>query len=285
MVENKSGKAPATLVEDLMSLPLADDVFQHQTVFQVQDQSKQVAWFFTDAPFEQLELIQVTDMQWGNLACMTDRVVEYRDWVLSEPNRFMIWTGDNIDAAHMMSKGTPWDNTGDPQSQVFEFCRLWAPARHRILGYVGGNHERRTIQTFGDLGKLIAATLSVPYSNGKQLIDVYFGNHQPFKISQWHGIGGARTYGAVAQNLYRFASDGDSQVYLMGHHHKAIVLPFWKERRGRERPVDLKTVAAAGSSFLDTWGSYGEVSGFSPSDVLMPRIVLERDGSWEVTLK
>jgi hypothetical protein len=251
----------------------------------VQGESKYVSWDFTDAPFDTLELIQITDAQFGSISCKIERLEEYRDWVLSEPNRYMIWTGDNVDAAHMQSKGTPWDNIGTPQDQVFQFCRFWASARHRILGYVGGNHERRTLTTFGDLGIAIAALLQLPYSKGKQLIDVYFGKHQPFQISQWHGAGGARTKGTVAQTLYRFASEGDSQLYLMGHLHQALLIPFFKERRGQGGVRAVKTVAATGSSFLETWGSYGEVAGYGPSDVLMPLCVLDTQGGWEVKIR
>ncbi len=248
-------------------------------------ETKWIEWDFSDAKFNTLELIQITDVQWGHICCKRDRVREYRDWVLSRPNRYMIWTGDNVDSATMQSKGTPWENTGTPQHQLLEFCQEWAPARHRILGYVGGNHERRTLSTFGDLGITIAALLQIPYSRGKQLIDIKFGKHTPFQVSQWHGAGGARTKGTVAQTLYRFASDGDSQLYLMGHLHQPMIIPFWKERRGQKGIRAVKTIAAAGSSFLDLWGSYGEVSGYAPGDVLMPRCVLSKDGSWEVTLK
>ena len=89
----------------------------------------------------------------------------------------------------------------------------------------------------------------------------------------------------MAQTLYRFAAEGDSQVYLMGHLHQPMIIPFWKERRGKNGVKAVKTIAALGSSFMETWGSYGEVSGYGPSDVLMPRIVLEKDGKWEVTLR
>lgn len=248
-------------------------------------ETKYLEWDFSPASFSQLELIQITDMQWGHICCNRDRVREYRDWVLSRPNRYMIWTGDNVDSAHMQSKGTPWENTGSPQHQLFEFCEEWAPARHRILGYVGGNHERRTLQQFGDLGISIAGRLQVPYSRGRQLIDINFGEHHNFRITQWHGIGAAKTKGAIAQNLTRFASDGDSHVYLMGHHHQSMILPGWKERRGEKGIRGVKYVAASGTSFLDLWGSYGEVAGFGPSDVMMPRIVLDDDGGWEVTLR
>ena len=138
----------------------------------------------------------------------------------------------------------------------------------------------------GDLGITIAALLRVPYSKGNiQLIDITFGQHKPFQISQWHGSGGARTAGTVAQVLMRFASEGDSQLYLMGHLHRPMIIPFWKQRRGKHGIRAVKTIAALGSSFLETIGSYAEVAGYSMSDVLMPRCVLGKDGSWELTLK
>ena len=65
-----------------------------------------------------------------------------------------------------------------------------------------------------------------------------------------------------------------------------MIIPFWKQRRGRHGEIRAtKTFAAAGSSFLETWGSYGEVAGYAPGDVLMPRAVLGADGSFELTLK
>ena len=279
-------------VEDLVArLKLKPNAFPSSTKMLVHGETKWIRWDFSEAKFDTLELTQITDVQWGHICCKRERVREYRDWVLSKPNRYMIWTGDNIDSATMQSKGTTWENTGTAQQQLYEFCQEWAPARHRILGYVGGNHERRVLTTFGDLGITIAALLRIPYSRGKQLIDIKFGEHQnrgkrtEFRISQWHGAGGARTKGTVAQVLYRFASEGDSQLYLMGHLHQPMIIPFWKERRGEFGIKEVKTIAAMGSSFLDLWGSYGEVSGYSPGDVLMPRCVLEKDGSWEVTLK
>jgi len=266
-------------------LQLAPDVHPRSTGMMIRGETKYITWHLP-AALKRVEILQITDVQWGNLACKRDRVLEYREWILAKPTRFMVWTGDNIDAAHMQSKGTTWDNTGTPQSQLFEFCNLWAPARHRILGYVGGNHERRTLTTFGDLGITIAALLRIPYSSGKQLIDVHFGQWAPFRINQWHGMGGARTMGTVAQNLYRYAAEGDGDLYLMGHHHKPMIIPFWKERRAPNGKVRAtKTFAAAGSSFLDSWGCYAEVSGFAPTDVLMPRAVLGVDGSFELTLR
>jgi len=273
-------------IEGLIAkLKFPENAFLSTTKMLVHGETKYLSWDFSEAPFNTLDIIQITDMQWGHICCKRERVIEYRDWVLAKPNRYMVWTGDNVDSATMQSKGTTWENTGTPQHQIFEFLKVWAPARHRILGYVGGNHERRALTTYGDLGITIAALLRVPYSRGKQLIDVHFGDHKPFQISQWHGVGGARTKGTVAQVLTRFALDGDSQLYLMGHLHQPMVIPFWKERRGLHGVRAVKAIAALGSSFMDTWGSYGEVAGYSAGDVLMPCCRLEKTGGWQVTLR
>lgn len=253
------------------------------------EQSKYVTVRFDDKQvkkWDTLELIQLTDIQFGSKGCKLNRVIEYRDWVLSEPNRFILLTGDNIDAATIFSPGTPWDNLFGPQSQAYRFAEIFAPARHRILGYVGGNHERRAMPSFGDIGTLIAILLQIPYSCGKQVIDIHFGQHKPFKVALWHGVGGARTKGAVAQVLDRFMQWGDSQLYLMGHLHQGMIVPAWREYRDGRGALKLeKRIAAIGTSFLESWGGYGEVAGFQPHDVMMARAVLEKDGKWEMTLK
>lgn len=277
-------------IQDLITkLAVKPSAFPMTTKAMIQGECKYISWDFNRANFDSIELLQITDAQFGHICCKVDRLREYRDWVLSKPNRYMVWTGDNVDSATMQSKGTTWENIGTPQSQVFQFCKLWAPAAHRVLGYVGGNHERRSLTTFGDLGILIAMLLKTPYSRGKQLIDIQFGKwgkeQEPFQINQWHGVGGARTKGTVAQVLSRFMSEGDAHLYLMGHLHQPMVIPMWKERRGEHGIRSVKCIGALGSSFLENWGSYGEVSGYTAGDVMMPRCIISRGGKWEVTLR
>jgi hypothetical protein len=287
----RAGDTSAVLdkpIEQFMAgLDLAPDVHRMTSGMVIGEQTKYVSWEIDQKKFDYIDLLQITDVQFGHVRCKYDRVLEYRDWVLAEDHRMMIWTGDMVDAWAMWSPGRGFEQIGDPMSQIFKFCEIWAPARHRVLGYVGGNHERRAIPGFGDLGVLLAALLRIPYSNGRQLIDIYFGKHQPFQISQWHGRGGARTKGTVAQTLHRFAGEGDSQLYLMGHLHQPMIIPGWKEVRDkqRQRIVAKKYIAALGSSFMDLWGSYGEVAGYGMSDVLMPMTRLDAAGGWEVVLR
>jgi hypothetical protein len=252
------------------------------------NENKYVTWRFSENDFQTIELLHITDVQFGHVECQEDRVIEYRDWVLAEPNRFVLFGGDMIDAANVLSPGQPWDNLCGPQSQVYKFCELWAPARARTLGYVGGNHERRGLKSFGDIGLMIAYLLKIPYSSGQQLIDIHFGQHKPFKIHLYHGRGTARTKGAKVMMVHQLMKDyPGSQLYLVGHLHDCFILPtvVWERIPGRSNVRMMKSVGAMSSSFLNFWGTYAEVAGMSCNDVLMTRTILEPNGKFEVTIR
>lgn len=232
-----------------------------------------------------VELIHLTDLQYGAKSFKRSRFREYRDWILSVPNRFVLLGGDIIDAATLISKGSAFENTGQPREQVQEVVEELAPLRGRVLAYVGGNHERRTEKTFGEAGRLIATLLKVPYSQGRQVVDIHYGKHKPFKISLWHGSGSARTKGAKMQMLHRFMGQGDSQAYLIGHLHDVVATYDWRQVRDNGRIRLQKIAGVMSSSFQDYWNTYAEVYGMSPSDTMMGRIVLGVGGDWELTLK
>jgi predicted MPP superfamily phosphohydrolase len=234
-----------------------------------------------------VELMHLTDLQYGSVAFKAERFKEYCDWLLSRPNRYVFLGGDIIDAATVLSVGSPHENTGDPLSQYRGVIQLLQPLAkaHRLLGYVGGNHERRTAKTWGDSGSLIAEALSVPYSRGVQLIDINYGDHHPFKVSLWHGGGAARTKGAKAQMLHRFMQQADSQIYLVGHLHDSLLLFDWRQTRAGRRIKLQKIAGVMSSSFQAYWNTYAETYAMSPSDTMMARIILDPDGGWEVTLR
>lgn len=252
------------------------------------EQNKYVTWRFDPVRYKSLELLHITDAQFGHVECQVDRIIEYRDWVLAKPNRFVFFGGDMIDAATIMSPGSPWENICGPQSQVYKFVELVAPMRHRILGYVGGNHERRGLKTFGDLGILIATLLRVPYSGGRQLVDIYYGNWRPFTVDLWHGKGAAQTKGAKVMMLYKYMNEHPgSHLYLVGHLHDCFILPCVREvRLPHKNNVKIeKYYGGMSSSFLNHWGTYAEVMGLSITDVMMLRTTLEPGGKSEMTIR
>lgn len=252
----------------------------------IHGQARYLSWDFSKLPFDTLEVLQITDVQFGHKQCLVKKLKEYLNWVLVEPNRYIVFGGDMVDAGHVQSKGSPFEQVGDPQEELWQFCKLAAPLRHRVLGYVGGNHERRSIPTFGDLGRSIATILKLPYSPGKQFIDITFGKHKPFKMSMHHGFGSAQTIGSIANGTAKFMSQGDSQYYLLGHLHQAIAIQTSREYRDGKGDMRLtKIIGARGSSFLDSYGTYGEVNCYSAQSVQMPLLVLNKNGTWSVSLK
>lgn len=259
-----------------------------ETSMRFGDESKYVKATFDKRKYPKgIEIIHITDVQFGHLSCNVNKFLEYRDWILSEPNRFVFFGGDMVDAATAISVASPYENTEEPQGQAYRFVELAIPLRHRILGYVGGNHERRSAKTFGDLGHLIATLMKVPYSSGKQFVDIHYGDHQPFKNSLWHGGSGSRTKGAKAQMLSRFMAQGDSQCYWVGHLHDVLMLGDVRESRipgGNQIKLE-KFAGVMSSSFLEHYGTYAEVMGMAPNDCQMWRLILEPGGHWELTLR
>ena len=288
-------KSPGSIVPDWTAIDRARSTLMTprlQVNQEVEEEVKYISYDFEDRKRfprqpSQIELTHLTDLQYGSRNFKQATFDRYRDWILSSPNRFCVLGGDIIDAATVVSKGSPYDNTKEPRLQVKGVVGLLEPlaARGRILGYVGGNHERRTCLTYGDSGAEIAEKLQIPYSRGVQLIDLCFGSNAPLKVSLWHGTGGARTKGAKAQMLHRFMGQADSDVYMVGHLHDSLVLFDWRQRRVGGKIVLQKIAGLMSSSFLDYWNSYAEVSAMPPSGTMMGRVIMYRDGKWELTLR
>lgn len=256
------------------------------------EQVKLVSYDFNDRkrfpkPLSSVEILHLTDLQVGSKGFMRERFIEYREWMLSEPNRFGLLGGDLPDAATVLSVASPYDNTAEPMYQVREVVELLEPLadKGRLLASVGGNHERRTRKTYGDCGVEIAQRLKVPYSSGVQLINIYYGKHNPFTIALWHGRGSSQTKGAKANVLYDFMNKFEAQCYFMGHLHDSVILPHTRARVIDNKIKFLKVIGVMSSSFQCYWNSYAEESLMAPSSTFMGRAILEPNGHWEVTIR
>jgi len=284
----KSSEVPSTMTYlDRLQQNSPKDVAEIHTSMRYGDEAKYVTVNFSPKKYPNgIEILHITDVQYGHLACNVEKFVEYRDWVLSKPNRFVFFGGDMVDAATAISVASPYENTEEPQGQVFRFCELAMPLRHRVLGFVGGNHERRSTKTFGDLGHLIATLLRIPYSSGKQFVDINYGAHAPFKNSLWHGGSGSKTKGAKAQMIHRFMTQGDSSVYWVGHLHDMMMIGDVRENRGGDGKIHAEKICGVmSSSFLEHYGTYAETAGLSAGDTQMWRLILEPNGHWEMSIR
>jgi hypothetical protein len=252
----------------------------------VDGQAKFVAHRLDAALGDSLEVLFLSDVQFGSINCRVDKFIEYRDWLLQAPNRYCFFGGDMVDAWRLGSPGSGYDNFFTPESQFYKFCEMVAPIRHRVLGSVGGNHERRALAGGIDLGSLIATALEIPYSAGGQAISLHFGAHKPFRAYIWHGRGAARTAGARVNMTLSAVPNDDAQVYFSGHIHWAHVYAGWHARRNeaKNRVEHEKYYVVSAASFLDFYGGYGEVAGMTYSGLMMPVLEIYADGRYRVRL-
>lgn len=273
------------LEEYIANRPASPDGLTHHVVMDGETKRPAITIPTKEHP-EFVELLMLTDLQYGSKGFQDRRFQQYSEWVLDRPHCYVALGGDLVDAATPLSVASPYENKWEPSEQVMRLVKLLTPLRGRIIGSVAGNHERRTAKGFGNAGALIASLLGVPYSRGVQLIDIYYGAHKPFKVSLWHGTGGARTKGAKAQMLHRFMQQADSDVYLCGHLHDVVLLFDWRQRRAGKTDVVLDKIAGVmSSSFQNYWNSYAEEKGLPSSDTMMARVQIDRDGHWAIELR
>ena len=263
------------------------DVLNIQGSMKFGDEMKYITVKFDPKKYPKgIDIIHLTDVQYGHMSCNVEKFQNYLNWILEEENRFIFFGGDMVDAATVLSVASPYENTKEPQGQVYDFVKLVMPIRHRVIGYVGGNHERRSSKAFGDLGHLIATLLKIPYSSGKQFVDIYYGNHQPHKNSLWHGGTGSKTKGSKAQMIHRFMTKGDSQVYWVGHLHDVMMIGDCREARGEGGTIKLEKFAGVmSSSFLEHYGTYAEVAGLPAGDTAMWLLHLDSNGKWQLQIR
>ena len=158
------------------------------------------------------------DEQLGHVTCDEVRVAKDIAWVEKNPQCLTFLLGDCIDSATKTSPGSIRDNNRTPLRQIESYVELHKGLVGRIIGLVGGNHERRIDKALDDPGsavRLLAKGLSsdtskVPYSSGILLVDVCWRGHV-WTFTLFHGAGAAVTPGSKIQRMQR-NNTGDRRI-------------------------------------------------------------------------
>lgn len=233
------------------------------------------------------------DEQLGHATCDEARVIKDIDWVEKNPQCLVFLLGDAIDSATKTSPGSIRENTKAPLRQSESYVDLHKRIAKRIIGYVGGNHERRIDKALDEGGggvRLIARGLSsddhkIPYSGGLLMIDVYWRGHV-WTFTLFHGAGAAVTPGSKIQRMQRNMLLTDSMITLSGHLHEEAKTSRRYEKRMPDGSIKVvKTVSLQCGTYLKYVGSYGEVNGMPPVGPDMIVIELFDDGKYKDTFK
>ena len=229
------------------------------------------------------------DEQLGHVTCDEERVQKDINWVERNPQCLVMLLGDAIDSATKESPGSVKENTHrGPITQANRYIDMHKPIQDRIVGYVGGNHERRIDKALTEGGagvSLIAHGLStpehrIPYSSGILLLDLYWRSHL-WTFTLFHGAGAAATAGSRTQRLQRNILLSDSLITLSGHLHDEMKTSRRFVKRASDGKIKIsKQTALQCGTYLKYIGSYGEVGGMSPTGPDMIVIELLEDGRY-----
>lgn len=242
--------------------------------------------------FESIIVLPLGDLHIGSFfdEVLFDKFVK---WVLSQPNIFVVITGDVIEMVTKNSKGGIYEVLRPKQQKeiAIKVLRPLAEAG-RIIAYVDGNHEHRVSKDTDEfVGEYICTMLGIPSVYDPDGVYMFLScgydssagksNRLIYSGYIMHGYGGGRRIGAKFNNNEDLAKIAFADFYITGHGHeqgvfpKGYAIPDYNKKKLQFR----KRQHVMAGSFLQ-WGGYSQRGGFSLSVLGSPYLVLngrERD--------
>lgn len=192
--------------------------------------------------------------------------------IQDEPDTFCVLVGDLIDNGLRNSLTNVFEATASPSEQKEWLYNELLPIKGKILGAVGGNHERRT-QKEADQDPLydvmcrlgiedvyrqsicfMQVKLTYPCKEKGKTSDVK--QRYTFSFAITHGAGGGQYIGSSANRVQNFGMAIEGiECLITGHTHKPVSFPVSKLVFTNGRVIRKQFVVAVTASFLD-YGGY-----------------------------
>lgn len=217
----------------------------------------------------EVRLVPLADLHLGSLHFNRRLFAAFVDYILSTPDCYTVFLGDQIENATKTSIGLGlFDENMHLEQQLDAAYELFRPLAEagKIWGIHEGNHEFRTAAAVGlKPMRILAEKLGVPYL-GYQGYHIVRVREQEYHVFTAHNRGSGRT----VSGKVRAAEDVDKiavcDVYITAHshmlHHHAKPV-FYIDSDGVVRQKFRHYVVCG--SFLSYWGSYAEKELFPPS--------------------
>jgi len=258
--------------------------------------NQEIRWYgaILDSIYTGIRILTLSDLHKGSPFSSVPHFLRTLKFVGDNDDCRLVFAGDLMDTALKNSKSDVYGQTETPKQQKEWLIETLKPYATKILGMCTGNHENRVARdTSFDPTEEIATALGVPYRPEGILLKIMFGSgnsshvDRPFVFWQYstHGYGGARTKSAKAVKVERTSTFIQADVYTMSHDHSVNVAPDITLIPDNRGTLDEKTGFTTGlvkerrkmlvktNAFLK-WGGYGEMGGFSPTDLSTPVIYL-----------
>lgn len=232
-----------------------------------------------------LTIIPLADAHYGSQEFNETRWHEVVKRIQDDPDCYCVLVGDLLDTALKSSVGDVYRATASPREQKEWLLNELSPIRYKILGAVGGNHERRMIrETDTDplydvmlaLGREEVYRQNLCFMQVKLTYDHKGKPKQRYEFSFLitHGAGGGQYIGSSANRVQNFAMSFEGlDCVVSGHTHKPVSFPVSKIVFDNGNIIRKQFVVAVASSFLD-YGGYPTEKMLPPTAQTTTEIIL-----------
>ena len=188
---------------------------------------------------DSFQVYDLSDLHLGSPNCAEETLLEVVEEIKDNPDAFVIFKGDAIEAILPNDKrylhSAVKDGLHSPKQQADRVVEIFKPIYNRILAWGIGNHELKLWNTM-DFGKYMADQLEAPY--GAYNFKIHYQDKHGdlmFKTYHTHGMGSVHSnakdeiqYEAnrKAGLKHKLVKSGHADCIYMsrGHDHQLIVV-------------------------------------------------------------
>lgn len=214
-----------------------------------------------------ITIVPLADAHYGSREFNETRWHKTIKRIQDDPDCFAVLVGDLLDTQIKQSPGSVFEAVVNPFEQKEWLYNELLPIREKLLGAVGGNHERRvgketsldeTYDVMVRLGKENVYRPNICFMQLKLEYPVQGKMKQRFEFSFaiTHGAGGGQYIGSSANKAQTFGSYIEGiDCLIVGHTHRPVSFPVSKIVFDQGKVLQRQFVVAVASSFLD-YGGY-----------------------------
>ena len=216
-----------------------------------------------------IRIYPIGDVHLGAAEHMAAEWERFCDSVLEDPNAYLVILGDLLNNATRSSVSNVYEETMRPRDAKRLMCDMLAPLRERILVFVSGNHEKRSLRDADDDPTYdIACKLDLEslYRENIAFVKIQMGERlhtkglerPTYTLVVTHGAGGGALTGSAVNKSERFGYVVDgADALILGHTHKPFITQpnkiFIDPRNNRVTFKPFKVISC--TSWL-SWGGY-----------------------------
>ena len=235
---------------------------------------------------KEIHIYPIADVHLGSQEHNQQKFLKVVKMINDDPVGYCVLVGDLCDTALKNSKSDIYSASMTIMDQLATAAEQLRPLAEtgKILGMVGGNHEKRISREVGlDASFIIAEKLGIAdlYRPAMCFIQIKINTTDPshdnrkcYYIGMTHGNGGGTTYAFLNKNQQFAQICEGCDALITGHTHKPAAITPARLRidRRRQKITVVPILCVTASSWLD-YGGYALEKMLLPAATCRPQIL------------